>query len=111
EVKIDRSFVFRMATDVNDATIVQSIIELGHNLGLCTVAEGVEDQMVWDRLSAMGCDEAQGYFLSRPVPASAVTRWLEERKAMAERPVPTKARARGGPGNGRERDLEVTAAN
>ena len=112
EVKIDRSFVFRMATDANDATIVQSIIELGHNLGLCTVAEGVEDQMVWDRLRAMGCDEAQGYYLSRPVPASAVTRWLEERRDMTRPP------ADGSPegpaavaSNGHARGLEVTIAN
>jgi diguanylate cyclase (GGDEF)-like protein len=112
EVKIDRSFVFRMATDANDATIVQSIIELGHNLGLCTVAEGVEDQMVWDRLRAMGCDEAQGYYLSRPVPASAVTRWLDERKAMAGAALPTpKGRAGGVTRNGHERGLEVTVAN
>ena len=110
EVKIDRSFVFRMATDANDATIVQSIIELGHNLGLCTVAEGVEDQMVWDRLRAMGCDEAQGYYLSRPVPASAVTRWLEERKAVADAPVaPGKGAVRGAARNGRPRGLEVVA--
>ncbi|HEX5267582.1 MAG TPA: EAL domain-containing protein [Acidimicrobiales bacterium] len=112
EVKIDRSFVFRMATDANDATIVQSIIELGHNLGLCTVAEGVEDQMVWDRLRAMGCDEAQGYYLSKPVPASAVTRWLDERKAMAGPALSTpKGRAGGGARNGHERGLEVTVAN
>ena len=93
EVKIDRSFVFRMATDAGDATIVQSIVELGHNLGLCTVAEGVEDQMIWDRLRAIGCDEAQGYHLSKPVPAASITRWLEERRAVAGAAPPDPAPA------------------
>ena len=78
EVKVDRSFVFRMATDPSDATIVQSIIELGHNLGLRTVAEGVEDQISWDLLRGMGCDVAQGYLLSKPIPAQALTRWMDD---------------------------------
>jgi EAL domain-containing protein (putative c-di-GMP-specific phosphodiesterase class I) len=79
EVKIDKSFVLRMATDPNDATIVQSIVELGHNLNLSVVAEGIEDQVSWDRLRAMSCDIAQGYYLSRPVPAREVTAWLDQR--------------------------------
>jgi len=79
EVKVDRSFVFSMISDPGDATIVQSIIELGRNLGLRTVAEGVEDQLCWDHLRAIGCDEAQGYFLSRPIPAEAISRWLAQR--------------------------------
>ena len=79
EVKIDQSFVFRMAANPDDAVIVQSIVELGHNLGLSVVAEGVEDQISWDRLRAMSCDIAQGYHLSKPIPASEVTRWLNER--------------------------------
>jgi len=78
EVKVDRSFVFRMATDPSDATIVQSIIELGHNLGLRTVAEGVEDQISWELLRGMGCDVAQGYLLSKPIPAQALTRWMDD---------------------------------
>jgi len=80
EVKIDKSFIFRMSSDMGDAVIAQTIIELGHNLGLSVVAEGVEDQITWDRLGAMGCDFAQGYHLSKPVPAGVVTRWLEERE-------------------------------
>jgi diguanylate cyclase (GGDEF)-like protein len=82
EVKVDRSFVFRMANDDNDATIVQSIVELGHNLGMQTVAEGVEDQVSWDRLQAMGCDLAQGYLLSRPIPFGELTRWLGQRRQL-----------------------------
>jgi len=79
EVKVDKSFVLRMAVDPNDAIIVQSIVDLGHSLNLSVVAEGVEDQISWDRLRAMSCDIAQGYHLSKPVPASEVTRWLNER--------------------------------
>jgi diguanylate cyclase (GGDEF)-like protein len=91
EVKVDRSFVFRMASDDSDATIVQSIIELGHNLGLRTVAEGVEDQISWDLLRRMGCDNAQGYLLSKPIPAPALTRWLEEIQPVKGEIVPIAA--------------------
>lgn len=67
-VKIDRSFVINMATNQEDAVIVHSIIDLGHNLGLKVVAEGVEDRETMDLLVKMGCDEAQGYYFSRPLP-------------------------------------------
>jgi diguanylate cyclase len=76
ELKIDRSFVMNMASDDNDAVIVRSTIELGQNLGLRVVAEGVETAEVRDRLSVMGCDVAQGFFLSRPIPADKATSWL-----------------------------------
>ncbi|HET9443688.1 MAG TPA: EAL domain-containing protein, partial [Acidimicrobiales bacterium] len=68
EVKIDRSFVMNMATDDNDAVIVRSTVDLGHNLGLRVVAEGVEDQECRDRLTELGCDLAQGFHLGRPLP-------------------------------------------
>jgi diguanylate cyclase (GGDEF)-like protein len=76
EIKIDRSFVMDMLANANDGHITQSVIDLGHNLGLEVVAEGVEDQETWERLVAMGCDQGQGYYLSRPVPASELTSWL-----------------------------------
>jgi diguanylate cyclase (GGDEF)-like protein len=76
EVKLDRSFVMHMTSDRHDAAIVRSTIELAHNLGLCVVAEGVEDHSTWDLLADMGCDLAQGYHLARPMPADEVTRWL-----------------------------------
>jgi EAL domain-containing protein (putative c-di-GMP-specific phosphodiesterase class I) len=60
--------------------IVRSIVELGHNLGLSVVAEGVEDEACWERLGALSCDLAQGYLLSRPVPAEELARWLDERR-------------------------------
>ncbi|MGE0680387.1 MAG: putative bifunctional diguanylate cyclase/phosphodiesterase [Candidatus Binatia bacterium] len=76
EIKIDKSFVLGMANDDNDATIVRSTIDLGHNLGLKVVAEGIEDKATWDLLAAWGCDLAQGYFLSRPLPALDFVSWL-----------------------------------
>ncbi len=76
EIKIDKSFVMGMATEEDDATIVRSTIELGHNLGLQVVAEGIEDKATWDLLKSLGCDFAQGYFLSRPLPAPDFLAWL-----------------------------------
>jgi EAL domain-containing protein (putative c-di-GMP-specific phosphodiesterase class I) len=84
ELKIDKSFVMNMAEDESDAVIVQSTIGLARNLGLRVVAEGVEDQAAWDSLAALGCDIAQGYYLSRPVPGTQLTAWLQER---VSRPV------------------------
>ena len=76
-LKIDKSFVLDMATDENDAVIVRSTVDLGRSLGLKVVAEGVEDQAAWDRLRELGCDLAQGYYLSRPqAPETALTPWL-----------------------------------
>jgi diguanylate cyclase (GGDEF)-like protein len=72
EMKIDRSFVMQMADDRNDAAIVRSTVELGRNLGLKVVAEGVETAAAWAHLKALGCDFAQGYYLSRPVPADEI---------------------------------------
>jgi EAL domain-containing protein (putative c-di-GMP-specific phosphodiesterase class I) len=67
-----------MTADENDAMIVRSTIDLAHNLGLKVIAEGVENREVWDRLVALGCDEAQGYYMSRPLPASEITKWLHD---------------------------------
>ena len=77
-LKIDKSFVQGLTTDENDAAIVRATIELGHNLGLKIVAEGVEDQATWDALAALECDIIQGYLLSRPIPPSDLTQWLYE---------------------------------
>ncbi len=76
-VKIDKSFVQNMGhTTTKDSAIVRSIIDLGHNLGLAVVAEGVEDQATWQRLRAAGCDVAQGFYMSRPMPAAELEHWL-----------------------------------
>jgi diguanylate cyclase (GGDEF)-like protein/PAS domain S-box-containing protein len=79
ELKIDRTFVADMAAQERDHAIVRSTIDLGHNLGLEAVAEGVEDQRTLDLLSGMGCDLAQGFFLSRPLPAERVAEWCRQR--------------------------------
>lgn len=74
-IKIDQSFVIPMETNKGSETIVSSTIELGHKLGLTVVAEGVESRPVWDRLVASGCDMAQGYLISRPMPACQFLEW------------------------------------
>lgn len=78
QIKIDKSFVMHMVENEGDMTIVRSTIELAHNLGLKVVAEGVENQEILARLTEMGCDAAQGYFISRPLPVQELTRWLCE---------------------------------
>jgi diguanylate cyclase (GGDEF)-like protein len=80
ELKIDRAFVTSMQTIHSDAVIVRSTIDLARNLGLAVVAEGVEDRSVLNELSDLGCDAAQGYYLSRPVPAAEFLTWLEEQQ-------------------------------
>ena len=76
ELKIDKSFVRHMNDDANDLTIVRAVIDLAHNLGLKTVAEGIEDHNTLERLTALGCDIAQGYHLARPMTRQALDRWL-----------------------------------
>ncbi len=76
EIKIDRSFVSRLTADPSDVTIVRSIVELAHGLGMTAVAEGVESEQVWDLLQGLGCDAAQGWYVSRPLDADDATAWL-----------------------------------
>jgi diguanylate cyclase (GGDEF)-like protein len=78
ELKIDRSFVSPMLRDESDLIIVRSTINLGHDLGLKVIAEGVEDADTLQRLALLGCDLAQGYHLSRPLAAPDFDRWLLE---------------------------------
>ena len=77
ELKIDRSFVTSLATAPDDAVIVRSIIDLAHNLGVKVVAEGVEDAETLRILVEHGCDAAQGFYFSRPVPAAALELWFQ----------------------------------
>jgi diguanylate cyclase (GGDEF)-like protein len=79
ELKIDKSFILGMDESENDEVIVRSTIDLGRNLGLRVVAEGVESRQAWSRLAQLGCNVAQGYYLSRPVPAEQLTQWLADR--------------------------------
>ncbi|HEY5430707.1 MAG TPA: EAL domain-containing protein, partial [Solirubrobacteraceae bacterium] len=76
ELKIDRSFVSPMLRDESDLIIVRSTINLGHDLGLNVIAEGVEDSATLASLAELGCDHAQGYHVSRPMPADAFSAWL-----------------------------------
>jgi diguanylate cyclase len=76
ELKIDRSFVFDMLDNPGHAAIVRSIVDLGHNLSLRVVGEGVETSSVLDGLRSFGCDEAQGFLLARPMPADQLVNWL-----------------------------------
>ena len=80
ELKIDRSFISRMAMDEEISTIVRSTIDLGHNLGMQVVAEGVEDAASWEMLRTLGCDDAQGFYMSRPLEAVALAKWVREFK-------------------------------
>ena len=93
EIKIDKSFVFPMASDPAAESLVRSIIELGHALGLTVVAEGIEDEATWQRLHALGCELAQGYYLARPISAAEITELCHrqalerlERLTVAEAP-------------------------
>ncbi len=76
ELKIDKSFVMKMDENKGDEKIVLSIIDLAHNMGLKSVAEGVQTEAVWERIRSMGCDVGQGYYFARPLPAKALSEWL-----------------------------------
>ncbi|HSA99373.1 MAG TPA: EAL domain-containing protein [Anaerolineales bacterium] len=75
-LKIDQSFIIDVAFDNQDIAIVRSIIDLGHNLGYKVVAEGVESGMAWDMLNTLGCDSAQGFHVSHPLPEKYFASWL-----------------------------------
>jgi diguanylate cyclase (GGDEF)-like protein len=84
ELKIDKSFVMGMFEHKDDETIVRSTIDLGHNMGLKVVAEGVETEEMMARLKDLRCDLAQGYHLSRPLPPDKLEAWLEAWQASVE---------------------------
>ena len=85
ELKIDKSFVMEMAIDKDDAAIVRSTIDLGHNMGLKVVAEGVENEAAWEMLKAWGCDLAQGYFISPALAPDDLVQWLRATQVNAVR--------------------------
>lgn len=84
EVKIDKSFVSEMCRSADDEAVVRSVIELAAGLGKTVTAEGVEDEATLRRLGALGCDAAQGFYLSRPLPAEELEAWLV---AQVGRPI------------------------
>jgi len=87
DIKIFKSFVINMSSDVNDAMIVRSIIDLAHNLGLKVIAVGVENQDIMDALEKLGCDELQGNHICSPLPAEELARWLNESKWKVEKKI------------------------
>jgi diguanylate cyclase len=86
ELKIDRSFITGILEDARSEAIVRSIIDLARNLGLTVVAEGIETEAVQEAVTALGCQTGQGYFISRPQPADALTATLRTGSAT---PPPT----------------------
>ena len=87
ELKVDRSFVTSMENDPSNSTIVRSVIELGHNLGMTAVAEGIESLETLNSLTAYACDVAQGYFLSRPLTAEDFDTWRKSWAGLPGLPV------------------------
>jgi diguanylate cyclase (GGDEF)-like protein len=79
ELKIDKSFVRAMSNDTRNTIVVRSTIELAHSLGLRTVAEGIEDASTLERLRSLGCELAQGFHLSKPLPVNTLNRWWDAR--------------------------------
>ncbi|HZV66574.1 MAG TPA: EAL domain-containing protein [Telluria sp.] len=88
ELKIDKSFVMNMENDIGDTKIVRSTIELGHAMGLRVVAEGIESEAVWRLLAALGCDQGQGYFMSRPIAGDKLAAWIDGWVAPVRAPLP-----------------------
>jgi diguanylate cyclase (GGDEF)-like protein len=87
ELKVDRSFVGQMTSSSRDQVIVRSTVDLGRNLGLRVVAEGVEDPATWQELDALGCDAIQGYYVSSPVPPDDLINWLQQHQAATPNPT------------------------
>jgi diguanylate cyclase len=79
EIKIDKSFIARMTVDESDRAIARSVLALGRDLGLVTVAEGVESREAWDLLASMGCDLAQGFIVCPPLTSRQFREWLDRR--------------------------------
>jgi diguanylate cyclase (GGDEF)-like protein len=84
EIKIDLSFISDMTVSVGHHAIVRSIVDLGHNLGLHVVGEGVESDEIASALTATGCEVAQGYLYARPMPAAGLSDWIASREAAIE---------------------------
>jgi len=81
ELKVDKSFIMNLDKDESDAAIVRSTVDLAHNLDLRVVAEGVESETTWNMLRGLGCDHAQGFYMSKPMPADELQDWLLARRA------------------------------
>lgn len=87
EIKIDKSFVIDMINDKDDHVIVRSTIDLAHNMGRKVIAEGVESAEIWEILKKMGCDMAQGNYISEPLPAVEFFQWLQDSPWKLQKPT------------------------
>ncbi|MCF3961217.1 putative bifunctional diguanylate cyclase/phosphodiesterase [Streptomyces fuscigenes] len=97
ELKIDRSFVAKLAVDAEDGEIVRCTVDLAHSLGLVVVAEGVEDDETWEHLRDLGCDAVQGWLVAAAMPPHETTAWLRARGERGwRRPAELAAPARDG---------------
>jgi EAL domain-containing protein (putative c-di-GMP-specific phosphodiesterase class I) len=94
-LKIDRSLVSRTLDSPADQSVIQAVIDLGHSLGLRVIAEGVESAHLLDALAALGCDRAQGFAISRPVPPRALEQWLDTSDEEIGRPPSVRGRRAG----------------
>jgi diguanylate cyclase (GGDEF)-like protein len=94
ELKIDKSFVRAMSSDARNAIVVRSTIELAHSLGMRTVAEGIEDAFTLERLRSLGCELAQGFHLSKPLPTSRLEDWWDARTELLLSPHSASAQRR-----------------
>jgi diguanylate cyclase (GGDEF)-like protein len=92
ELKIDKSFVMEMLADDSNAVIVRSTIDLGKNLGLAVVAEGVSSKAIYDTLTGLHCNIAQGFYISRPMLAEEIEKWLQASDSQSRPPPPSSSR-------------------
>jgi EAL domain-containing protein (putative c-di-GMP-specific phosphodiesterase class I) len=79
EIKVDKSFVMQAQDSMESRTVIKSIVDLGHSLGLLVTAEGIEDVETLNYLTSLGCDLAQGYFIARPMSGEATRVWAAKR--------------------------------
>ncbi len=84
EIKVDKSFVMNARQSQESRSIIKSIIDLGHSLGLVVTAEGVEDAETFAYLKSQGCDYAQGYLVAHPMPGEAARAWVSRRKSQED---------------------------
>jgi len=94
EVKVDQSFVRRLADESSAPTVVRASVSLAHELGLRVVAEGVENEALWRRVAELGCNVVQGYHLGRPMTSDALLSWMLARSALDAEGAAVGSRAR-----------------
>ena len=101
ELKVDRSFIADLPAHPEDTVLIRSAVDLGHNLGMHVVAEGVEDEPTLETLRSLGCDVVQGYFTGRPMPLAQLDEWMAARSARSAE----SARSAGAVSTGRDRPV------